>query len=237
MSVLHKLLEFRFLFFPFSSIRGKLENFGKVKLKGYGINIHNTRFEGYNMVASHSLIDSSIIGFGTYITNDSTIVKTKIGKYCSIADHVKTGFGGHPTMFVSTYPAFYYDTTIQLGFNLLPSETNAEKDEHSDNLYTPFKFVDSEKKYLVIIGNDVWVGSHVLIMDGITIGTGAIVAAGAVVTKDVPPYAVVGGVPARIIKFRHNEEAIKRLLASEWWNQPIEWIKQNASRFLKPDIF
>ena len=237
MSVLRKFLEFRFLFFPLSSVRDKLENFGKVKLKGYGINIRNTCFEGHNMIAGHSQIDSSVIGFGTYITNNSTIVKTKIGKYCSIADHVKTGFGGHPTMFVSTYPAFYYDTTIQLGFNLLSSETEVEKDEYSDNLYTPFKFADSAKKYLVIISDDVWVGSHVLIMDGITIGTGAIVAAGAVVTKDVPPYAVVGGVPAKIIKFRHDEETIKKLLASEWWNRPIEWIRQNAPRFFKPDIF
>lgn len=165
MSVLRKFLEFRFLFFPLSSVRDKLENFGKVKLKGYGINIRNTCFEGHNMIAGHSQIDSSVIGFGTYITNNSTIVKTKIGKYCSIADHVKTGFGGHPTMFVSTYPAFYYDTTIQLGFNLLSSETEVEKDEYSDNLYTPFKFADSAKKYLVIIGDDVWVGSHVLIME------------------------------------------------------------------------
>ena len=81
------------------------------------------------------------------------------------------------------------------------------------------------------IGNDVWVGSNVIIPGGVRIGTGAIVAAGSVVVKDVPPYAVVGGNPAKVIRLRFSEEQIETLLASEWWNWPIEKISQSAVEF------
>ena len=83
------------------------------------------------------------------------------------------------------------------------------------------------------IGNDVWIGRNAIIMDGVTVGTGAIVGAAAVVTKDVPPYAIVAGVPARIIRYRFDEGTVKRLLANRWWDYPEEFI---ATRLKFDDV-
>jgi carbonic anhydrase/acetyltransferase-like protein (isoleucine patch superfamily) len=82
-----------------------------------------------------------------------------------------------------------------------------------------------------IIGNDVWIGARAILIDGITVGDGAVIGAGAVVTKDVPPYAIVGGVPAKIIKYRFEPEVIEFLLASQWWNKDRSWIEENISLF------
>ena len=87
------------------------------------------------------------------------------------------------------------------------------------------------RKGQILIGNDVWIGSHVTIMGGVTIHNGAVVAAGSVVTKDVPPYAIVGGNPAKIIKYRFSEDIIKKLQIISWWNWSSELIKQRRSDF------
>lgn len=78
------------------------------------------------------------------------------------------------------------------------------------------------------IGNDCWIGQNVFLVGGITIGDGAIVLANATVTKDVPPYAIVGGVPAKIIRYRYNEQTIEFFLSKKWWNKPIEWLEKHS---------
>jgi acetyltransferase-like isoleucine patch superfamily enzyme len=83
----------------------------------------------------------------------------------------------------------------------------------------------------VVIGNDVWIGSSVTLNGGITIGDDAIVAMGAVVTKDVPPFAIVGGVPAKVIRYRFSEAEISAINASQWWNKDDEWLKSHAACF------
>jgi tetrahydrodipicolinate N-succinyltransferase len=88
-----------------------------------------------------------------------------------------------------------------------------------------------DKEGIIMIGNDVWIGAGALILSGVTIGDGAIVGAGSVVTHDVPPYAVVGGVPAKIIRFRYNKDQIEALLKIAWWNWNIEKIKANMDYF------
>ena len=100
-----------------------------------------------------------------------------------------------------------------------------------DKKHWVFKYLNSEKKISIEIGNDVWIGSRATILEGVNIGDGVVVAAGAVVTKDVPPYAIVGGVPARIIRYRFDEETIQNLLKMKWWEKDQEWIQNHADDF------
>lgn len=175
---------------------------------------NDVKFEGMNIL-NKNVEFKGRLGYGTYIGADSSI-NAVIGRYCSIASHVVTIGGTHPTSnFVSTHPAFF-STKKQAGF------TYVNKNIFSENI-----FIDNDG-HLVEIGNDVWIGSNVLLLAGVHIGDGAVIGAGSVVTKDVEPYAIVGGVPAKIIRKRFTEEQISKLLEIKWWNMPKEWLQQNA---------
>ena len=145
------------------------------------------------------------VGIGTYCDKTTLVMSrdTVIGKYCSIAGNVVIGIGNHPLNWLSTSPFFYMRF---LGWR--------KENEYRDTVPPTY------------IGNDVWIGQGALIKDSITIGDGAIIGAGAVVVKDVPPYAVVGGVPAHIIKYRFDEKVISELLKLKWWDLDEETIKQ-----------
>jgi acetyltransferase-like isoleucine patch superfamily enzyme len=183
------------------------------KLKiGYLSYARNSDFGFYNTLQDNvSLINVDIDDF-TYISFGTAIAKTKIGKFCSIGPDCKIGLGKHPvTKFVSTHPAFFSPTKrAQLSFT--------EQDY----------FIESEN---ITIGNDVWIGANVIVVDGVHISDGAVVAAGSVVTKDIPPYAIVGGVPAKIIRYRFEEKDIKKLLKLQWWNMDREYLKNNFKKF------
>ena len=143
-----------------------------------------------------------------------------VGNYVSIADNVNVVRGRHPTSsFVSTHPVFY-------------SNKNCVKLDYGNKLkFTEFKYADEENKRPVNIGNDVWIGYGAKLLEGVTIGDGAIVAAGAVVTKDVSPYTIVGGVPAKIIRKRFSEEHIALLESSKWWENDDSWMVEHYSEF------
>lgn len=216
------------ILFPLSNITSKIRCCNKVSFYK-NARIYNSNFAGNNTLFTNAYVCDSYIGKGTYINSNSCIQKTLIGNYCSIADNVFIGFGTHPTKdFVSTYPAFYYNTTPQIGFSF-----------HKDvsPLFNVYTYADLKNKYLVQIGNDVWIGSHVLIMDGVKIGDGAIIAAGSIVTKNVAPYAIVAGVPAKTIRYRFSDLHIKFLLEFAWWNKNIDWIKENYIYFQNIDSF
>ena len=179
--------------------------------------------EGNNVIAKNAVVSRAYIGRNTYINPDSDLTNCKIGRFCSIGPGISVIADSHPSsVFVSTSPSFF-STNRQNG------QTFVTKNKFEDRL--------SVDGYDIVIGNDVWVGTKAMIKGGITIGDGAIVAMGAVVTKDVPPYAIVGGVPAKIIKFRFTEEQIAKLLDIQWWNQSDEWLRSHVDEFESIDEF
>lgn len=185
-----------------------------------------TRFEGQSIVYRNSNITNSVIGLGSYVGWNCNLQNCIIGRFSSIAPFVEVIYGSHPiNEFVSTHPAFF-STQKQAGFTFTDSD-----------IYKEHNFVDNKNKVSVVIGSDVWVGYGARLLEGVTIGDGAVVAAGAVVTKDVEPYSVCGGVPAKRIKYRYNMEKVEFLKAFKWWNKDFQWIKANSDYFKSIDDF
>ena len=163
----------------------------------------------------------------SYFTKNLNVAnkeQTVIGHFCSIGKNVRLGHGEHPKDFLSTSPYFYFD--------LLKWKNKEAKS------YNNFFYCEP-----IVIGNDVWIGDDVLVKNGVKSGNGAIVGACSVVTHDVPPYAIVAGVPARIIRYRFDEKTRKELLKLQWWNLPDEIIKQipfddinSAIKFIKQNM-
>lgn len=137
----------------------------------------------------------------------------EMDRYCSIGESVQMGRGDHPSQWVSTSPSFYIHQMFDIGRDFIGSDDywgyNPDVSGHSS--------IPGPRT--IKIQNDVWIGHGAFIRPGVIIGHGAIVAAQSVVTKDVPPYAVVGGNPARVIKYRFASEIIERLLACQWWTR------------------
>lgn len=186
----------------------------------------STQFEGKSVVNRNCNISGSYIGLGTFIAPNSQLIQAKIGRFCSIGQNVQTRFGMHPSRkFVSTHPAFF-SLQKQAGFTFV-----------EEQCFEEHKYVDKEKKYFVEIGNDVWICNDVRIMDGVRIEDGAIIGLGSIVTKDIEPYSINVGIPAKKIGYRFNEEQRKFLLKFKWWERDFEWIKANADYFRDIDEF
>lgn len=153
----------------------------------------------------------------TYLAQNSWISHTAIGRFCSIGPNFFCGWGVHPINAISTSPMFY-STRKQNGYTL------CEKD----------KLIERKQ---IIIGNDVFIGANVTILDGISIGDGAIIGANSIVNKDVAPYSIVGGCPAKLIRYRFNEEQIEKLLTLKWWNWNFEKLKVIEKSIFDIDTF
>lgn len=178
---------------------------------GYMSVVKNTKLGEYTTIKNESMLLNSEVGDYTYISHASNITFTKIWKFCSIGQNFKAWLWKHPTDFVSSHPIFY-------------------------SLWKQCQITFADKNYFqereqIIIGNDVRIGTNVIVMDGITIWDGAIIAASSVVTKDVEPYSIVGWVPAKIIKYRFEPEQINYLLKFKWWDKDIHWIRKNYMLF------
>lgn len=150
--------------------------------------------------------DYACIGRHTYIQRGSEVLAARIGNFCSIGTNCHIGMFEHPIENISTSSRLYLRLlNDNVFYNDIPAPT--------------------------MIGNDVWIGSNSTILGGVTVGDGSVIAAGAVVTRDVPPYAVVGGVPAKIIKYRFEPEKVQKLLDIKWWNWEDDKIIRNKTLF------
>jgi acetyltransferase-like isoleucine patch superfamily enzyme len=165
------------------------------------------------MIRSGNEIGNIEIGDYSYISGPRSYIEDAIiGKYCSIARQVTIGVSGHNYNWVTTSPII---TSTKYGF--------INKD------------IPEPQKGIPVIGNDVWVGMNAIIMRGVRIGDGAVIAAGSIVTSDVLPYSIVAGVPAKHLKFRFEEEEITMLLEMRWWDWTNEKIKARINDFYSVD--
>jgi acetyltransferase-like isoleucine patch superfamily enzyme len=174
-----------------------------------------TKLGKKTMVRSGNEVGNISLGDYSYISGPRSYVEEAvIGKFCSIARQVIIGVSGHNYEWVTTSPII---TSNEYGFI-------------KDNVLEP-------QKGMPVIGNDVWIGLNAIIMRGVVIGDGAVVAAGSIVTKDVDSYSIVAGTPAKHIRYRFSVDQRQKLLDIKWWEWEEIKIKENVDLFYDIDAF
>ena len=181
--------------------------------------IHKSRLGAWTDIGPHCTIAESTLDDYTYAAGDASIIYAQIGKFCSIASHVRINPGNHPMNRVMQHHLTY--RRVEYGFG--------EADDE--------EFFNWRKAHQCVISHDVWLGHAAVVMPGVTIGTGAVVGSQAVVTKDVAPYEVVVGVPAKPIRTRFAPEVIEKLLAIAWWDWDRQTLEERFKDFLDLPTF
>lgn len=173
--------------------------------------VSNCNIGKHCRIERRNVLINSEIGNYSYTGYNTVIKKTRVGKFCSISWNVSIGGANHDYKKLTTHPfPFRNEWGIQDGKEEFESFSNE-----------------------LIIGNDVWVASNACILRGVRIGDGAVIAAGAVVTHDVPPYEIWGGIPARKIGQRFDNKTIDKVLELKWWDLPIDFLSKNIEYFKK----
>jgi len=186
--------------------------FSKFLKKIYLPAIKNSNIHETSRVCSASHVIEVEMGKYSYIGNNCTVIDVKIENFCSIGDNVIIGGASHPIDWVSTSPVFHEGNNIM------------KKNFSTHNFKTTKQ---------TIIKNDVWIGNNVLIKSGVKIENGAVIGMGAVVTKDVGPYEIWGGNPAKLIRKRFEEDQINELLKINWWNWDDIEIEKKSEKINK----
>lgn len=182
------------------------------------VKLRDTRIGRCCEVLGDTVVEYSELGDFSYLGPGCIVSDARIGRFCAIAAHVRLGAPNHPidrpSLHRFTYCPEYYS----------PS---AQRDR---------AFFETRRAGRVVIGHDVWIGHRVIVLPGVTVGNGAVLAAGAVVSRDVEPYMIVGGVPARPIRERFNRDIAARLTRIAWWDWPFEAIMDRLPDFQSVDI-
>ena len=177
-----------------------------------GARILRTTFQGPFIVGLRAQIGPDVnVGRYSNINSDSYVARATIGSFCAIGSRVAINPLNHPIDWLSTHEFTYHETA----YDWDEEYRSVKKMTHPASRTTPS----------VVLGNDIWIGHNAIILEGVKIGDGAVIGAGALVPKDVPPYAIVMGVPAQVKRFRFDEKIVQRLLATKWWELGLSAIK------------
>ena len=169
-------------------------------------------------VLERSVVEYATIGDYSYLGSDCMVSDAVVGRFCAIAARVRIGPPDHPM-----------DRPSQHRFTYVPEYYDASQKRDSG-------FFAARRSESVLIGHDVWIGHGTVVLAGVRVGNGAVLAAGAVVTKDVAPYAIVAGVPARRIRDRFPPEIAARLQRVAWWDWPVAQIMERLATFQSSDV-
>ncbi|MGB3329061.1 MAG: DapH/DapD/GlmU-related protein [Thermomicrobiales bacterium] len=180
--------------------------------------IHDTTLGVWTDIGPNCAIGESAIGDYTYFAGDAQVMYATVGRFCSIASHVRINPGNHPMTRVTQHHMTYRRAMFGFG------------EDDTD-------FFQWRRDHHVTIGNDVWIGHAAIIMPGITIGDGAVIGSAAVVTRDVAPYTIVGGVPAKPIRDRFPREVAARLQRIAWWDWTRDELEARFDDLLDLDTF
>lgn len=191
-------------------------NGDKLMFSQYTYISKNCKFEGRNIICKGTTFSGSL-GYGSYL-GDNCNLNAEIGRFCSIGPGCHYINQSHP------YKAPFVSTSRQF---VSMSGRSGGKTFTKHQVFDEFLFFDKERGLINKIGNDCWLGADVTLIGGVEIKDGAVVLANAVVTKDVPPYAIVGGVPAKIIGYRYDEETIALLQRTHWWTMDEQWLDEH----------
>tara|TARA_B110000971_G_scaffold210279_1_gene237310 strand:- start:1870 stop:2484 length:615 start_codon:yes stop_codon:yes gene_type:complete len=184
------------------------------KLRGSAIKnsqIHKTsKVESGSSIVNTKMDKHSFCGYNCEIANSD------IGSFCSIANGVVIGGGKHPIDWVGMSPVFY---------------------DGKDSVKEKFSTFKREKPLLTAIGNDVWIGRNAIIKEGVNIGHGSVIGMGSIVTKDVFPYSIVVGNPAKLIRMRFDNNIIDELIKSKWWDLDEDTLRKCSKNIKNPKLF
>lgn len=180
--------------------------------------IYDSHIGSWTEIGPNSWLAESTFDDYSYAAGDAQIIYTSVGKFCSIASHVRINPGNHPMDRVTQHHMTYRRAMYGFG-----------EDDTA--------FFDWRRAHRCTIGHDVWIGHNATVMPGVTIGTGAVIGASAVVTRDIEPYVIAVGVPARPIRKRFSDQQIEKLLQIAWWDWDHDTLKTRFDDLMNLDEF